>query len=146
LETEHKIPKKEESVKESVNKEKCQSTPASTDISDISDTSLDIDLKNQGSLESADKKQHTHIESVTSVTSVTDQFSQKCQKCGAELKGGFFKRNDGSLWCLECMRKEHAPDTNQSLFICSKCNTKFFSAKDLKDHYEACHNKEEGKN
>jgi hypothetical protein len=35
--------------------------------------------------------------------------------------------------------------TNQSLFICSKCNAKFFSAKDLKEHYEACH-KEEGKN
>jgi len=49
------------------------------------------------------KKQPSDIESGTSGT---DQSSQKCQRCGAELKGGFFKRNDGSLWCLECMRKE----------------------------------------
>jgi hypothetical protein len=78
---------------------------------DLSAYILNFNVSNVSMTVSCDKpdnKAPKNDETVNqSLLTLNSQNMGICQKCGSELKGGYFKRNDGSLWCLECMRKEY---------------------------------------
>ncbi|MEM3383818.1 MAG: hypothetical protein QXD42_05065 [Nitrososphaerales archaeon] len=84
---------------------------ASASVSTSSQDVKDAKLVNQA------KKDYEIINA--DVADTKNQKEGRCQKCGSELKGGYYKRDDGSIWCLDCMEKEE----QRLAILCELINT-----------------------